>query len=68
MLLYVSIKVACGSVSFPRLRGEGWDGGQRAEANTARRGQHSAQKSANPQKVKNPPAGETSLRYQILDA
>ena len=61
MLLYVSIKVACGSISFPRLRGK-VGMGDSAEANTARRGQRSAQK------VKNPPAGETSLRYQILDA
>ena len=55
MLLYVSIKVAWGSVSFPRLRGKVGMG-------------DSAQRPANPQKVKNPQAGETSLRYQILDA
>ena len=31
MLLYVSDEAACGSVSFPRVAGEGRDGGQRAE-------------------------------------
>ena len=43
MLLYVSIKVACGSVSFPRLRGKVGMGDsaqrptQRAEANAVRK-------------------------------
>ena len=32
MLLYVSEEAACGSVSFPRVAGEGRDGGQRAVA------------------------------------
>ena len=31
MLLYASTLPACGSVSFPRVAGEGRDGGQRAE-------------------------------------
>ena len=37
MLPYASIKAACDSVSFPRVAGEGWDGGQRAEDKNMRR-------------------------------
>jgi len=35
-LLYVSSIPACGSVSFPRAAGEGWDGGQRAPSKSTR--------------------------------
>ena len=43
MLPYASSKAACGSVSFPRVAGEGWDGGQRAENKKTRREQKNAQ-------------------------